>query len=176
MATASDDERIRKGLRFLTRADKAVIRAAVPLERLTGTVNPPGILDLLHEFSFNVGGNIYIGVMTQGQYTYLQRYTDSLRNFADAISRVLIKNNGNVVGALTDLSAALDAPAIRNTPVAEHGLVPVPPVGCCTYDTNQQSNGITQTYCEGGLQGQWSPNPCVGAPHGKRSNPARSKR
>ncbi len=97
MATASDDERIRKGLRFLTRADKAVIRAAVPLERLTGTVNPPGILDLLHEFSFNVGGNIYIGVMTQGQYTYLQRYTDSLRNFADAISRVLIKNNGNVV-------------------------------------------------------------------------------
>ncbi len=176
MAIASDDQRIRKGLKFLTQADKAVIRAAVPLERLTGTMNPPGIHDLLDEFFFNVSGNIYRGVMTQGQYAYLQGYTNSLANLADAIARVLIQNNSNVVGALTDLSAALDAPAIQNAAVTAQSGVPVPPVGCCTYNTNQQSNGITQTYCEGGLQGQWSHNPCVGAPHGKRNNPARGKR
>jgi len=175
MATASDDQRIREGLKFLTQADKAVIRASVPLEILTGTVNPPGIRDLLDQFFFNVSGNIYGGVMTQAQFTYLQGYTDSLTSFADAISRVLIKNNGNVVDALNALSAALDAPIIQHAAGAAQSGVPVPPVGCCNYDSTQ-CDGITQTYCQTGLQGQWSSHPCVGQPPGKRSNPGRSKR
>ncbi|MGO9469993.1 MAG: hypothetical protein ACLQIB_21785 [Isosphaeraceae bacterium] len=175
MATVSDDQRIREGLKFLTQADKAVIRASRPLEILTGTVNPPGIRDLLDQFFFSVSGNIYGGVMTQAQFTYLQGYTDSLANFADAISRLLIKNNGNVVEALTAASAALDAPVVQHGAATAQGGVPVPQVGCCNYDSTQ-CDGITQTYCQTGLQGQWSSHPCVGLPHGKRSNPGRSKR
>jgi hypothetical protein len=176
MPPVSDDQRIRKGLKFLTRADKAVIRASVPLERLTGNANPPGIHTLLNEFSFSVGSNDYSGVMTQEQYTYLQGFTGSLGKFANAISSVLINSNNNVVGALSDLNAGLGPPMVRNRAVVGPRAVVAPAVGCCSYDTDEQSNGIAQTYCEGGLQGQWSPNPCHGDPLGKQSKPSHSKR
>src|SRR5271166_4061310 len=114
MATVSFDQRIRKGLISLSRADKVVIRAAVPLARLTGEANPPGILDLLDEFSFNVDGNTYCGEMTQAQCTYLQGYTSSLKDFAYAVTRVLIQSHHEVLDAITDLSAALDAPKVAN--------------------------------------------------------------
>ena len=30
----------------------------------------------------------------------------------------------------------------------------------CSYDTNQQADGVTQSFCEGGLLGHWVPGPC----------------
>jgi hypothetical protein len=115
--------------------------------------------------------------MTQEQYTYLQGYLGSLRKFADAIARVLINSNDNVVAALDDLRAGLNAPKARKKATGGRRVVPAAIVGCCTYDTNLQSDGITQTYCEGGLQGYWSSNPCprIEEAHGKRSRPSLKK-
>jgi hypothetical protein len=176
MPPTSDDKRIREGLKFLTRSDKTVIRAAVLLEKLEGITNPQGPADLLKEFSFEVSTSFYRGRMTQEQYTYLQGCTDTLRKFADAISRILLKMNGKVVNALTDLSSALDVPTSKVRVVALGGGIGPPPTGCCTYDTNQQSDGVSQSFCEVGLQGQWSQNPCVGQPPTKGRSPARGGR
>jgi hypothetical protein len=172
MPQTSVPQRIRGGLRFLARADKAVIRAAAPLERLEGE-DPAGASDLLEAVTLDVGGRRYVGMMTQGQYEYLQGYTGSPVQFADAIARVLVKMNGKVVDILTDLSRAFDVPATRGA-VGPVGSIDPPPTGCCTFDTNQQKDGITKSFCVGGLQGQWSPNPCVGRTRGGQSRTRRA--
>ena len=175
MPPNNDDRRVREGLKFLTRADKAVIRAALPLEQLVEEPNPQGIAELMAEFSFAVGDNSYGGRMTEAQAAYLQGYLGNVEQFADAIARLLLKMNAQVVKALTDLSCALDVPAGPRAAVALDSGVGVPATGCCTYDSTQQ-DGVSQTFCEVGLQGQWDPNPCTRKPVTKRKNLARAGR
>jgi hypothetical protein len=167
-----DDQRIRKGLQFLTRADRSLLRVAAPLERLVGKPNSQGIADPLKNYSFAVGRKNYTGRMTKEQRDYLQGYTGSLRRFADAIARVLLKMNGKVVEVLRDLKAVSEAPARLKA----GRVLPLAATGCCTYDTNQMKDGVTQTFCEVGLQGQWSPNPCGGQAQPKRKGLARGAR
>jgi hypothetical protein len=175
MSPNNDDRRVREGLRFLTQANKAVIRAALPLERLVEEPNPQGIAELVVEFSFAVGDNSYMGRMTEAQAAYLQGYQGSVEQFADAIARLLVKMNARVVAALTDLSRALDVPAGPRASVALDSGIGVPATGCCTYDSTQQ-DGVTQTFCVVGLQGQWDSNPCTRKPVTKRKNLARASR
>jgi hypothetical protein len=160
MPPVSDDQRIRQGLKFLTKADNAVIRAADYLARLEGTPNSQGVGDLLEVVTFDVAGYTYKGKMTQEQYEYLQGFTTgSLGKFADALAKMLLNMNGKVVEAREDLRGALAVPAAKRVALAATGDG-TPPTGCCTYGSNQQKNGITQAFCEGGLQGTWSPHPC----------------
>ncbi len=156
MATEDDDTRIREGLKFLSRADIAVIRSSVPLERLEE--DPvSSIADLLKVAEFHVDGTLYRGRMTHTQSRYLGSYTASLRQFADAIARILLHMNDRILDALWDLESALLAipkgtkPKLVNLPIA------VPATGTCIYDTGKQASGLTQSFCETGLQGTWTP-------------------
>jgi hypothetical protein len=160
MEPVKDVDRIRKGLRFLAKADKAVIRSAVILELLEGVSNPPGIADLLKRFTFHIGRKSFSGLMTEEQAGYLKGYTGDFRKFADAIASTLLKMNKKIPEALTDLSDALDPSKAKLKARLAGGISP-PPCGCCTYDTGQQQNGVTQSFCEGGLVGNWDPNPCI---------------
>lgn len=175
MSPNNDDRRVREGLRFLAKADRAVIRAALPLERLVEEPEPQGIAELMSAFSFDVGDNSYLGQMTEAQAAYLQGYLGSVEQFADAIASLLVKMNAKVVDALTDLSCALEVPAGPRAGVASNSGIDVPATGCCTYDSTQQ-NGVTQTFCQVGLQGQWNPNPCPSKPLTKQKKLARAGR
>jgi hypothetical protein len=158
MPKSSDDQRIRGGLKFLTAADRAVIRAAGLLVRLTGDPSAQEPDDLLERFGFEVGGNTYAGQMTQDQFTYLKQCTGDPREFADAIARILLKMDGKVVDALKDLNDALVVAERGQAGAAGGGVTPTP-TGCCTYDS--QTRETTQSFCEGGLQGTWTSDPCV---------------
>lgn len=175
MPSNNDDRRVREGLKFLAQADKAVIRAALPLERLVEEADPQGVAELMSEFSFDVDDNSYLGRMTEAQAAYLQGYLGSVEQFADAIAGLLVKINASVVAALTDLSHALEVPAGPRASVALNSGIGVPATGCCTYDSTQQ-NGVTQTFCQAGLQGQWNPNPCASKPVTKQKKLARAGR
>lgn len=170
MPPVTVEQRIRKGLKFLAKSDKAVIRSAVILEVLEEISNPQGVAALLKPYKFKVGPNSFIGIMTKGQSTYLKGYTQALETFADAISRILIQMNANIPKALTDLGAALAVPmAESNAPKSAArtdgpGGIVTPTLGCCTFDTNQQEGGISESFCEGGLAGTWLSGPCIGKP------------
>ncbi|MBI3409374.1 MAG: hypothetical protein HY040_13620 [Planctomycetes bacterium] len=161
---ASDHQIIKEGLKFLTKADRRAIRAADELWKLTGTANPPTPADLLDRFDFSVAGHPYHGKMTAEQYNYLAAFQATQKKFADAVAWVLLNLNGAVVHALSDLIRGLKASATLSTASGRKAVAvvipPPPPVGCCRYDTNQQSNGVTRTFCELGLQGNWDSHPC----------------
>src|SRR5258708_2560124 len=93
-----DHLRIKAGLRFLSRADKEVIRACIPLFRLED-LDDSELAHLLRKAEFHVAGKTYQGLMTAEQADYLHHYTGSARQFADAIARVLINMNNRVVDA-----------------------------------------------------------------------------
>jgi hypothetical protein len=175
MPPNNEDRRVREGLKFLTQADKAVIRAAGPLHRLVAEPQPQGIAELLEEFSFDVGDNSYVGRMTEAQAAYLRGYRGSLEQFADAIAGLLVKMNARVVDALTGLSGALDVPAGPRASMARNAGIGEAATGCCTYDNTQQ-DGITETFCVVGLQGTWDPNPCPSKPSTTRKKLARAGR
>lgn len=164
MPPVTDQQRIRKGLRFLSRADRAVLRAATPLERLE-EMTPPTIAGTLRWFDFTVKGSKFRGMMTQEQNAFLRKHTDTLRHFADAVAKVLLNINDRLLNVLGDLSGALDTPpARRKTFRATGGGIGPPTYGCCTYDDNQQQNNVSQSFCLGGLQGTWVAGPCTGKP------------
>jgi hypothetical protein len=168
--TTSDHEIIKEGLKFLAKADRRAIRAADELWKLTGTANPPTPADLLDRYDFSVEGLMYHGKMTAEQYNYLTVFQATQKEFADAVAWLLLNLNGAVVDALTHLIRGLKAisvagpsPILASTRARMPAAVvipPPPPVGCCRYDTNQQSNGVTRTFCELGLQGTWDSHPC----------------
>jgi hypothetical protein len=157
--SATDEQRIRGGLRFLTKADDATIRAAVHLQRLEGTPNPAGVGELLEEFSFDVDGERFSGWMTQAQYDYLGGQTGNLCEFADAIAKVLVGINSKVLRALSDLSGVINTAPAAAALADGQGECPAP-LGCCTYDSTRDP-GITQAFCEGGLQGTWVAGDCT---------------
>jgi hypothetical protein len=172
--TTDDDKRIRQGLKFLVKADSAVIRAALPLEILEEVPDPLGVGQLLERVHFTVERRRYRGRMSKQQYDYLSGKTGSLKEFADAIAKVLIGIDAQVVQALGDLSAALGAPAaMRRGAVVDGDGIGVPVTGCCTYDTNLQKEKVSQSFCLGGLQGTWQQGPCTGIPPSARKKPAR---
>jgi len=170
MPAVSDNQRIRQGLKFLTKADKVTIRASDPLLRLMGVKNPPKVKDVLAWYAFSIAGNDYQGRMSQEQATYLKKFTTDLKTFADAIARLLIVSNHEVLDAIKDLGAALETS--EKVKVAGSTALPV---GCCSYDTNLETGDMTQSYCEGGLQGTWDPNPCRSDGKGKKNHPAEQK-
>jgi hypothetical protein len=177
MPPVSDDKRIRQGLKFLHKADKALIRANLLLEILEEVSNPQGPAELLHKYTFDVGGKTYAGTMTQDQSDYLKGYTASQKKFADAIARVLLKMNRDTLKSMTDLEGALVVPGGKAKAKAPPGTILQAATGCCTYDDNQQSDGVTKAFCQVGLAGQWSPNPCDGIPpDARRRRAARSAR
>jgi hypothetical protein len=145
-----DDTRIQKGLKFLTKADKAVISSSAPLERLENQ-SVSNIAKVLKVVRFDVGGNTYTGRMARAQFEYLRTCTGSLSQFANAIAEVLLTMNDRVLDALSDLEGAL---------AADSASTPPPPTGCCYYDTNKKRDGVTQSYCEGALLGMWDSHPC----------------
>jgi hypothetical protein len=161
VAATDDQQRIRKGLKFISKTDRRVVKIAGRLLKLSGISHPPGAGDLLKRFRFTVAGNQYDGKMTQQQNNYLVGYQASLREFADAVSRVILHLDRATMQAVKDLSSGLGAPAAHAiAPPGPNGVIPPPPTGCCSFDTNQQQDGVTEAFCEGGLQGNWDPNPC----------------
>jgi hypothetical protein len=159
---ATDEQRIRKGLVFLLKTDRALLRAAVPLTRLLELPDPLPASKALRAYTFQVEGRTYRGQMTPDQDAHLRKHMGSARKFADAIAKVLGHVNDKVVRALHNLNEAPGAPPARRGGPAlfDGGPPPPPPVGCCSYDTNQQADGVTQSFCEGGLLGHWVPGPC----------------
>jgi hypothetical protein len=163
---ASDDYRTRTGLKFLERENKLVIRAiallqAPGLPRLT-----PG--QILSWFTFRVDGNHYAGYLTQDQANKLYSYTGGcLRDFADAVASLVTCLNTAIndlsTGAIVVLANALGGcPPMTKTASAgaSGGTIPLPVVGCCSFDTNQKKDGVTSDFCTSGLAGHWDPNPC----------------
>jgi hypothetical protein len=170
---ASDDQRIRSGLKFLTKADRRFIKAAAQLEKLAGVSSPPSAGDLLHKFRFEVAGNRYKGRMTQEQHDSLVGHQGSLFDFANAIADLILILNNALLCALDALTKGWEAtkvscPAIESKPDVSQVIGGVA-TGCCTYDTNLQKNGVTQSFCESGLQGHWDPQPCKKQPGGGES-------
>jgi hypothetical protein len=173
MAIVNDDQHIKKGLKFLAKANKHVIRASHPLEKLLGVAHPPGIHDLLKDYGFEVAGNSYSGLLTKRQAAYLNDHAGSLKKFAKAVTILLIVSNKNVVKALDDLGAALEAPLTQAEGTKSQDEFPAP-TGCCMVD-GEPYNYCTQTYCEQGLQGTWSNQPCGTSPRSKSSKAAGAK-
>lgn len=156
----SADQHIRKGLKFIGKANRAIIEAAIPLEVLVGD-DPPDIHQLLTRYSFTVGKNTYHGMLTKEQATYLNGQTGSLEAFAKAVVKILIGSNNNVAQALSDLDAALEAPGAKANGARPQSVIPQP-VGCCSVDGVDYS--CSETYCEQGLQGTWKSAPCIKRP------------
>ncbi len=156
--TATDDERIRQGLKFLYKADRTIIRAAVHLEQLAEIPFPQGPDELLQRVTFKVGKAEYVGKMTEEQADYLDNYRGSVKQFADAVSRVILNMDQQGYAALIDLSGALVAPPRDKESELSGGITP-PPTGCCYFDNTHQDN-VTESYCKGGLLGSWDQNPC----------------
>ena len=172
MPNGSADEHIKKGLIFLRKANKHVIRASHPLEKLVGNAHPPGIPDLLTDYDFEVAGHSYCGLLTKRQAAYLNGYTDSLKKFAKAVMILLMISNKNVVQALADWRGPRSS-ADSSQGSQATGRVPVP-TGCCTVDGDKYNN-CTKTYCEQGLLGNWSSEPCGTRPLSKSSKAAGAK-
>jgi hypothetical protein len=166
---ASDDKRIRQGLKYLFKADSAAVRAAGYLKKLLGIANPPTAASVLKPVVFKVPGHKhkYKGRMTKAQATYLKTQTGTQKMLADAIAEVLINIDHAVLDALEDLGLAQGAPGPAPTPAAKMKALDGLQKGCCTYDDTQQE-GITQATCVGGLVGTWKFGPCPppGKPHG----------
>jgi hypothetical protein len=156
-APVSEEQRIREGLKFLSQADTAVIKAAGHLLILQGKAKPRTPDQLLERFSFRVNGRGYSGKMTRQQRDYLSRHTGDEEEFADAIAKILVNCNALVRHAVRDLDKALDKPRKGH----REGVLDKVKVGCCTFDNNQQEENVTQSFCKGGLQGQWQEGPCV---------------
>jgi hypothetical protein len=163
-ATVDTNQRIRDGLKFLTKADIAAVRAGDLLQKIEGVPHPAGVADLIQDYTFDVEGIHYKGRMTQPQHDYLAGKTATLDAFADAIVKIILNMNAAFLDVIGDLNHALGAPPARARKAAAvlngGSVIPPPPVGCCTYDDNEQQDGVTQSFCVGGLQGTWDSNPC----------------
>ena len=167
---ASDDDRIRTGLKFLEQENKLIIKS-IALLLPPGTPHlTPG--QLLCWFTFHVSSKHYAGRLTQDQANILYGYVGgTLKQFADAIANLITCMNTAVndpkTGAIAVLANALGGcPTVTTTTTTGQfsiGGVPLPVTGCCSYDTNQKKNGVTSDFCTSGLAGDWDPSPCTGS-------------
>ncbi len=154
MPHADDPEkRIREGFKFLRRTGRAAIRAAAIIQKVQGVTNPVTAAKLLKRYSFKVDGGVYKGWLTKQQKAYLAGQTGSLLKFANAVGKLVARLDVATCNVLKDVSAGLSASGKYD------GVIPVSPVGCCTYDAT--CDNTTQATCYGPLQGtNWSQNPC----------------
>lgn len=174
MPPVSDDQKIRKGLKFIAKANKAVIEASIPLEVLEGDDDPPGILELMKRYTFTVEGVTYHGRLTVPQATYLNGQTGSLATFAKAVVAILVQSSTYVANALVALDAALEAPGyVITNQIGTGPIIPPPSVGGCTVDGDCYNCSVT--YCEQGLQGSWSQTLCEQKPPAAKSKAAPAK-
>jgi hypothetical protein len=159
MPPVSVDQHIRKGLHFLSKANRAVIRASIPLEKLLGVAHPPGIPALLKLYSFSVAGAKYSGWLTTEQAKFLKNQTGNLQTFFSALERLLMHSSHGVVDAIAGLEYAVEAPRVSVKGAKARSVLLATKVGCCTVDGEPYGN-CTETYCEQGLKGKWSQDPC----------------
>jgi hypothetical protein len=164
---ASDDDRIRTGFKFLGRENKAIIKAIALLLPPGSPRLTPG--QILSWYTFHVASSHYAGRLTQEQANNLYGHTSgTLREFADAIASLITCMNTAInnprTGAIAVLANALGGcPITTSASMTESfvlGGVPVPAVGCCSFDTDQKKDGVTSDFCTSGLAGDWDPNPC----------------
>jgi hypothetical protein len=156
-----DIKRIRGGLKFLLKANKAAIKAASLLQQVLEDPSPADADALIKSFTYKVDGSQYEGRATKHQHEYLAGQTASARKFADAISRILIKMDAGYQSALKNLCNSLSSPAGKKSDAkAIAPAVADPQKGCCVYDSTEAPN-VTKAFCYGGLQGSdWYPGPC----------------
>jgi hypothetical protein len=167
----TDEERIRKGLIYLSKKDRRVVRAAARLKRLEGISDPAEPGDVLGWFLFEVDDTQpgetkeFGGRMTLAQYEFLKGHQGSLKDFADNLALVIVRLDHAVVQALNDLGKglnAVDVPVLASVTAgdSDSGGDQLA-LGTCLYDSNLQANDVTKDTCEGGLQGSWTQNPGV---------------
>jgi hypothetical protein len=178
---AEPHSRIHRVLRFITKADIAVIQAADLIEILEGDENPQAPADLLKPWTFVVNDptpnhpqHTFNAKLTQAQIDYLNSQLKpppgTLAQLDAALLNMLVWSGKYVVNALNDLAGAVAAsdPSSHSHKKAASGPggggIDPPALGCCYYDTHLTQNDLTESYCEGALQGQWSPNPCTSRP------------
>lgn len=167
----TDSQRIRRGLIVLGKQNKAVINAAILLEKIEGDPNPPGITQLLKRYTLTVGNVSFHGLMTQEQHAYLQGYLGTLKQLADAISKLMITIYGRLVNISQLFDVALDPPSTRRPGHSHHFQGVSPPVtpGCCTYDSGLTTQ-VSQSFCQTGLLGNWVAGDCPPRDGGKKND------
>jgi hypothetical protein len=147
----TDDQLIRAGLKYLAKADRHALRAALALDSLFGG-NLSATLHI-HPYHFDVTAGPgrtkrYRGHMTDGQAAKLDLATSkqSLAAFAAAVDHVLCRLDHRTTNAIESLL---------------EGLIPAkkmlyPALGTCTYDSTTENN-VSKAVCEEGLLGTWVP-------------------
>ncbi len=163
----TDPQRIRGGLKFLRKADLTIYRAEGLLVTLAGGTPPPPS-SLLSPHTFVVGIHQFHAHLTDAQIQYLENYTGSLSDLANAVARLVLRVDLGIAPAIECLQKVIAVPLRRGAGggFTGGGLQP-PPVGCCSYD-DTMSSGIYQDVCMNGLQGtSWTSGDCPPIhPHG----------
>jgi hypothetical protein len=144
----TDDQLIRAGLKYLAKADRHALRAALALDSLFGG-NLSATLKI-NRYRFHVTGGPargYPGHATKGQAEILNRTPNkqSQAAFAAAVDHVLCRLDHRSTKALEALLEGLVAPGTY-----------YPVLGTCTYDSTQEYN-VSKAVCEEGLLGTWVP-------------------
>jgi hypothetical protein len=160
------DQRIRKGLRFVTRANGMLLKAGRQLEMAIGDEVFGAIK--LQPYEFQVENTPYSGKLTEEQYLLLKGSQKTKSAFADAVARLVDKVHNPVIIAEEDLLAALQpgaAPTGRPTSAAAAKARPTrfsPRLmyGTCDYDTGQVATCVTQYVCRTAYAGTWTPDGC----------------
>ncbi len=172
--TPKEVQMLRGWLRFLTRADVAVIRSALVLERFEQEKDPPEPAQALKHRVFTIGGFKFRARATREQLDYLGQFTADLGTFTTGLLKLLMQLNTGVYRVICCQRDALNVPSLAMaaevaageadlTPadvvVAGDGDVTPPQLGCCMVDGQAPQPNVTQAFCDG-IQGTWNPGPC----------------
>jgi hypothetical protein len=150
MAPPSDDDQIKAGLKYLGKADRHALKAALALDSLFGG-NLSATLHIgPHHFDVTTGPGRtkrYRGHMTKGQAAILNlpHNKQSQAAFAAAIYHVLCRLDHRSTKAIEALLEGLVAPGTY-----------YPILGTCVYDTGAVEYEVSQTTCKEGLLGTWT--------------------
>jgi hypothetical protein len=145
----TEDQLIRAGLKYLAKADRHALRAALALDSLFGgNLSATLQIDPYH-FDVTAGPGRtkrYRGRMTKGQAAILNLTPNkqSLAAFAAAVDHVLCRLDHRWTNALEALIEGLVA-AKR-----------YPPLGTCVYDPGAVEHEVSNSVCTEGLLGKWT--------------------
>ncbi len=157
MAEPNYADLIRTGLKLLFEANKAILRAALPLDRLQGLGFPPTAAQALVPHSFTIDDNSFKGRMTKEQWKYLDKHMGSLKECGHAVAKLLSAVHVQASQALKDLST--NRHWRRHDPNENKGNIPVPTETCC-YVGGMGYSGYTESECTT-LHGRFDNNACV---------------
>jgi len=170
--------RIQSGLRYIERTDKTILGLAIQL----GSYLQLDLLDtlsILKSYSFRIPVSdtetkTFHAEMSAEQHHYLKAATATPQTFLAALAKMLVSVDQGSLSALKCLVSAVHvAPGAAPAPAAAReeaappsvygkrdGGIGDPPLGCCYFDTSATEENVTQSLCEGGLQGDWVPGQC----------------